>query len=320
MRHGNVEAFESWFKHIDCKFDLSTGHTEVLWIGAPKFGSMLSGIMDNDVRFMLYEGHLNSLDYLEQHVPMDTIRKWLEHMDIYRLTKTRRFKSIDYLMKIGAKIEFWFASTGQQSRRDDREKNRIVSYNNNPQVVINLFDRYGEKLNLADQKPKGTKGTYTQAKYTFGAVISCVRGCFSNGYYPMKNHDDRMQTNRAKAKDLLSHPFIAKILDPGELDENDQRILQFLYMKIYPKHIEGCFLTSWFYDRLTSEPTLNKKMAQTMWNATIQSIAINPDKEENRSLMTSTFVTKLIGQVDITQMQLRILEERGFKIAPRCIR
>jgi hypothetical protein len=319
MRHGYLEAFNLWFTYKKCKFQ-DTSNTDVLWIDC-EGQRLFSGIHDSDARLMLYEGHIEAIRFLEKQVPMSMIHKWFERMDLYRLVKTHKFKSIEYLIKIGADIEFWFASTGRQGRRDDRGR-RLWSYNNNPQVVTNLLERYGEKLGLASQEKArhATSTKYTQAKYTWGAVTSCVRACFvPNGCHPIPNHDERMFSLREKARRLLTHPFVSKVLEKFDPDDDDHRILKFLHMNVFPKHIDGCEPSQQFYYRLVAEPILDKKMAQLMWNATIQSIALNTNREENLKLLTTTFVTKLLSQVDISPMHLRILQERGFKIAPKCL-
>ena len=321
--HGNIEAFNIWFEFKKCAFHYTRG-VDALWINPDNMSNgNFAGIHMDDVRKMVYNGHLISLQFLEQKfkelgIPQSVLVKWLERMDLYRLVKTRQFKSIEYLIEIGAKFEFDFASTGRQGRRDDRGTNRLWSYNNNPYVVVSLLEKFGEKLGLANTEP--SRGEYSQARLSWGAVMACVRACFCPNWKPRSNDDPLMPTLKEKARKLMTHSFVTRLLVKENFDENDHRMFRFLGLNVFPKHIEGCELTSMFYHKYLGEVLLDKKISQTMWNATIHSVAICTNREETLKLLTTTFVTKLLEQVEINSMQMRILQEKGFVIAPKCLR
>lgn len=316
IKYGYIAAFNFFLAELECDFELSG---DVLWINSKSHGKMLTGITSSIVRSMLYNGQIVSLKYLETHVQKSTIQEWLKNMDLYRLTKTRKFKSIEYLIQIEAPTDFWFASTGKQSRIDDFPK--YHSFNNNAYVVSNFFTRFGEKLKLADRTPKGKSST-NQAKYTWSAVMTCITESFRDNYCSISQKNPRHMSIITKAKHLLKNSFIPFLFDSNaDLYRNQDHtniIFRYLRLSFFPKHIHGLTVTQSFHDVVNQEPELDQKIAKIMWDAVIKSISFCEDQEENEKLLTTSFVTNLIMYVEITPEQHDILHQKGFKIVPFC--
>lgn len=325
LLYGNIEAFNIWFEYKKCVVSCSSFNSVVMWINTgDNPDGTLAGISSEDVRKILYNGHVDSLRLLEKkfderNIPRSILKDWLKRMDYYRLVKTRKFKSIEYLIEIGAGMEFDFSSTGRQGRRD-RNPNKTFSNNSNCFVVSNLFNRYGEKFHLDSHLITDRTGKYTQAMFTWGAVMACVRASFRvDGYYPMKSKDPRFLVMHHKARHLLKHPFISHILTTDEINTDHQHIFDFLGMRIYPKHFEGCTLDHAFYYHVKNEPTLDVNVAQNIWNTIMNCVETCTDRTQCLKLLTTTFVTNLLKQVVIDHKQLEILNQKQLIISPFCI-